>query len=158
MAKKKIIITLSRLFPVTHSRKGQPTNYAELLNAGKKLHTIRANYDLWKVNEEKMRTGNYYLSVRQWSGRPYHSKQIEVAQIKTSITVQRIMLTNNPDAEQEPISAIIDGKALSYEGCKALARNDGLSIQDFREWFFGKELEHISTFEGCIIQFTDFKY
>ena len=138
MARKKIIITLSRLFPVKHSRKGQPTNYAELLNAGKKLHTIRTNYDLWKINEEKMRTGNYYLSVRQWSGRPYHSKQVEVAQIKTPITVQRIMITNHLDDEDEPLSAVIDGKLLSHKDCEILAKNDGLSLQDFKEWFFGK--------------------
>ena len=102
-----------------------------------------------------------YCKVVQKVSLSYHQasrSQIEVAQIKTPITVQRIMLTNNPDAEQEPMSAIIDGKALSYEECKVLARNDGLSIQDFREWFFGKELERISTFKGCIIQFTDFKY
>lgn len=158
MGKKKIIITLSRLFPITHSRKGQPTGYAELLNAGKKIHTIRENYDLWKANEEKMRTGRYYLSVRQWSGRPYHSKQIEVAQIKNPITVQHIVINNHTDNEKEPLSAVIEGTFLSYKDCETLAKNDGLNIQDFRELFFGQKNNDSSTFEGCIIHFTDFRY
>ena len=29
MGKKKIVITLSRVFPTTHSRKGQPTDFKE---------------------------------------------------------------------------------------------------------------------------------
>ena len=156
MGKKKIVITLSRLFPVKHSRKGQPTNFAKLLNIGEKRHTIRANYDLWKVNEEKMRTGNYYLSVRQWSGRPYHSRQNEIAQVKSPITVQRIQLNYHPD--NDAVSAIIDGKYLTPEQCRGIAKNDGLDIKDFKEWFFGQEPKCACTFEGCIIQFTDFKY
>ncbi len=73
--KKKIIITLSKQFPMTLSRRGEPTEFNTKLENGEKIHTIRRNYDLWKVNAEKMERGNFYLSVRQWSGRPYNSKQ-----------------------------------------------------------------------------------
>lgn len=34
--KKKIVITLSRVFPVTHSRKGEDTNFCENLISGVK--------------------------------------------------------------------------------------------------------------------------
>ena len=70
MKKKKIIITLSRVFPTTHSRKGQPTDFKEKLASGRKLHTIRGNYDQWNAIAEKMQRGGYCLSIRQWSGRP----------------------------------------------------------------------------------------
>ena len=70
--KKKIIITLSRVFPTTHSRRGEPTDFASKLASGVKKHTIRKNYDLWKINAEKMERGKFYLSIRQWSGRPYN--------------------------------------------------------------------------------------
>lgn len=156
MLKKKIIIILSKRFPIKHGREGQPTNFAELLNSGEKKHTIRSNYDLWKVNEEKMRTGNYYISVRQWSGRPYRSKQVEIAKINTPITVQRIQISYHPD--NDVVSAIVDGTYFSPEMCKKIAKNDGMSIKDFKEWFFGKQPDSQAIFKGCIIQFTDFKY
>lgn len=69
--KKKICITLSRVFPQTHSRRGQPTGFSDKLANGTKIHTIRNNYDLWAVNAEKMQTGKYLLSVRQWIDKPY---------------------------------------------------------------------------------------
>ena len=49
MEKKKIVITLSRVFPTTHSRKGQPTGFKEKLASGCKLHTIRGNFDQWNA-------------------------------------------------------------------------------------------------------------
>ena len=68
MTKKKIVITLSRVFPTTHSRKGQPTGFKEKLASGRKMHTIRGNYDQWAAIAEKMQRGGYCLSIRQWSG------------------------------------------------------------------------------------------
>ena len=75
MKRKKILITLSRVFPQTHSRRGQPTGFSDKLAAGIKIHTIRKNYDLWAVNAEKMNRGGFSLSVRQWIDKPYRSKQ-----------------------------------------------------------------------------------
>ena len=59
MEKKKIVITLSRVFPTTHSRKGQPTGFKEKLASGCKLHTIRGNFDQWNAIAEKMQRGGY---------------------------------------------------------------------------------------------------
>lgn len=156
MLKKKIIITLSRVFPVTHSRRGASTGFASKLTSGEKIHTIRRNYDQWKVNSEKMERGKFYLSVRQWSGKPYNSPQVEIAQIHKPIGVQSVELYYH--SSTDTITAVIDG--YEWSGCieTLLAHNDGLSVQDFKEWFFGKDPKEDKVFKGGIIHFTDFRY
>ena len=154
--KEKIIITISRVFPVTHSRRGEPTNFAERLHLGDKIHTIRSNYDLWKLNAEKMERGKYYLSVRQWSGRPYNSPQVEIAQRHNPIGVQPVELYYH--ADNDTVRAKIDGREFYDADCYTLAKNDGLSVQDFKEWFFGKDPKGDKVFKGVIIHFTDFRY
>lgn len=154
--KKKIIITLSRVFPVTHSRRGEPTGFASKLASGEKKHTIRRNYDLWKVNAEKMERGKFYLSIRQWSGKPYNSPQVEIAQRHNPICVQPIELYYH--ADNDTITAKIDGREWLDADCYTLAKNDGLSVQDFKEWFFGKVPKEDKVFKGGIIHFTDFRY
>ena len=154
--KKKIIITLSRLFPRTHSRRGEPTNFAELLHMEEKIHTIRKNYDLWKLNAEKMEGGKYFLSIRQWSGRPYKSPQVEIAQRNQPIGVQPIEIRYH--AVNDTVTAKIDGREWYDADCATIAKNDGLSVQDFKEWFFGKDPKEDKVFEGVIIHFTNFRY
>lgn len=151
--KKKIIITLSRLFPVTHSRRGQPTDFASKLASGEKIHTIRKNYHQWQHNAEKMEQGNYVLSIRQWSGKPYNSPQVEIAQRSNPIGVQPIELRYH--ADNDTISATIDGREFDWS---TIAKNDGLSVQDFKEWFFGKDPKEDKVFKGGIIHFTDLRY
>lgn len=47
----------------------------------------------------------------------------------------------------------VDGKQVSaYD----LAKNDGLSVEDFTECFFGCNKGNV--FDGVIIHFTDFRY
>ena len=156
LMKKKIIITLSRVFPVTHSRRGEPTGFASKLASGEKKHTIRRNYDLWKVNAEKMERGKFYLSIRQWSGKPYNSPQVEIAQRHNPIGVQPVELYYH--ADNDTITAKIDGREWLDADCYTLAKNDGLSVQDFKEWFFGKDPKEDKVFKGGIIHFTDFRY
>ena len=54
---KTFVLTVSRTFPKTHKRAGQQTWFVEKINEagmpisdeliiGKKIHTIRANYEL----------------------------------------------------------------------------------------------------------------
>ena len=50
------------------------------------------------------------------------------------------------------ITSRIDGKPL--EDIDTLSHNDGLSVDDFRSWFFAKE----NKFNGVIIHFTDLRY
>lgn len=155
MARKQIIIMLSRVYPKKHTKAGEPTNFGKLLEVGRKIHTIRGNYDLWKVNEEKMKSGKYFISVRQWSGRPYHSKQVEIAQIRTPILVQRMELRYNHRTDS--ITAETDDKR--WVDWMQIAYNDGMNTEDFKEWFFGKNQKEDKSFDGCVIHFKDgFQY
>ena len=176
MAKKKIIITLSKVFPANHSKAGKPTFFKEqLLNelrnyhktrivknktetaiTGRKKHTIRANYDRWAHNIAKINEGRFYLSLREWSGKPYASKQEEIEQLHGTIGLQRIELKYH--AENNTITAKIDGREWLDADCYELAKNDGLSVEDFKEWFFGKNPKCDITVTGAIIHFTDFRY
>lgn len=72
---------LSRVFPATHPRAGEPTEFKEKLQRKEKLHTIRANWPLWESRINDVRNGNAELSVRQWTGKPYRSKQVEIARL-----------------------------------------------------------------------------
>lgn len=103
-----------------------------------------------------MERGKFYLSIRQWSGKPYNSPQVEIAQRHNPIGVQPIELYYH--ADNDTITAKIDGREWLDADCYTLAKNDGLSIQDFKEWFFGKEPTEDKVFIGGIIHFTDFRY
>jgi hypothetical protein len=149
---KKIIMILSRVFPVTHSRRGEPTDFASKLASGEKKHTIRSKYDLWRAKGELMEGGKFNLSIRQWSGKPYGSPQVEIARYDT-IGVQAVELYYH--ADNDTITAKVDGHDVD---CCTLAKNDGLSVQDFKEWFFGKGSKGDKFFEGGIIHFTNIRY
>lgn len=77
---KTYVLTLSKVFPKTHKRAGEPTDFELLFkdnNYFDKIHTIRANYPLWKQRISEIQAGRAVLSVRQWTGNPYRSKQVE---------------------------------------------------------------------------------
>ncbi len=154
MKRKKILITLSRVFPQTHSRRGQPTGFSDKLAAGIKIHTIRRNYDLWAVNAEKMNRGGFSLSVRQWIDKPYRSKQREIYTSDTPIGVERIRIEYRRKTDE--IIAHVNGEFV----CAArLASNDGLSLDDFKDWFVGERRHNENyTFNGVVIHFTSFRY
>jgi len=150
MPKKLItyVLTISQVFPAYHPRKGEPTNFPLAIKHYDKIHTIRANYNLWKKRFEKIDRGEACLSVRIWLGRPYFSKQPEIFNYTKSngIGLEKIELTalgyfiNN-----------IESDVTTAE----LAKNDGLSLEDFKAWFKGK----IKVDEPmAIIHFTNFRY
>ncbi len=154
MKKKRILITLSRVFPQTHSRRGEPTGFGDKLIAGTKIHTIRKNYDLWAVNAEKMKSGRYSLSVRQWIDKPYRSKQREIYTSDTPIGVEKVRIEYRH--KKDEIIAHVNGEFV----CAArLASNDGLSLDDFKDWFVGEKRHNENyIFTGVIIHFTNFRY
>lgn len=139
------------MFPSTHPKAGQPTHFKENLRRSK-LHTIRANYDYWAKRFEKIKTGEACLSVRQWVGKPYGegSTQKEIARLtrEDGIGIQKLEFKDIGNGFN---AAVIDGKPWPRE---ILASNDGLSLQDWRNWFrdydFSKPM--------AIIQFTNFRY
>jgi hypothetical protein len=146
---KKAIITLSKVFPATHNRNGEPTGFRDKLGNGTKIHTIRANYEWWAKKMQAINNGRMFLSIREWSGKPYYSPQIEIRQIH-KIGLQKVkMIYAINDVEPK---VWIDGKLIPVQ---EVCKNDGLSLLDFIDWFFGAGNHD---YEGACIQFTDFRY
>ena len=146
---KKYVLTVSERFPKTHNRAGEMTYFPTKIKDYEKIHTIRANYDLWKKRFEEIEKGNAYLSVRVWEGKPYRSKQLEIFRYDKGrkIGVQSLQMT--------PLGWFVDGVDSEYTS-KDFAKNDGLELPDFYEWFRGKitiDMEPVA-----IIHFTDFRY
>ena len=140
---KTFVLTVSRTFPKTHKRAGQQTWFVEKINEGKKTHTIRANYELWEKRAKQINDGKAILSIRYWSGKPYNSKQVEFCQL-TKIGLQKL---DNPT---NFVWAEIDGKKHDW---RDVAKNDGLSFDDFCEWFKVRQDSPMA-----IIHFTNWIY
>ena len=163
---KIYVLILSKVFPSTHPRKGEPTRFFDKFLAGQalsrgevwlvdaKLHTIRANYPLWVKRIAEIQRGEAVLSVRQWSGKPYASKQKLIANLTKDdgVGIQKLQLE---------VADKLFGKyhARIDDGCGSasiieLATNDGLSLEDWKEWFKNYELSK----PLAIIHFTKFRY
>ena len=160
---KTYVLTVSRVFPKTHARSGEPTYFREKILIGEKLHTIRANYHLWKKRIDEVNAGEAILSVRYWSGKPYNSKQLRIVEFDkdSGVGVQKLIgmdlqygmgfvLHNEYKDEKSEIEFSITHNIQVH----ALATNDGLSLEDFREWFRKYDLSK----PMAIIQFTKFRY
>ena len=171
---KTYVITLSEVFPATHKRRGEKTYFGQAFLTGitcarcktqnpamcmgecytgfRKIHTIRANYRLWAKRIADVQRGEAVLSVRQWSGRPYMSKQATIATLTAEDGVGLQQLTD------------IDTNAYCFYPCVRIdkrdidkvlvANNDGLSLDDWREWF--KKYDYTKPL--AIIHFTSFRY
>lgn len=146
-----MIVSLCRVFPKGHRKAGEATDFEAKVKDGRKIHTIRYNgNDVWAKRYKDIMEGRKYLSLRQWTGRPYNSEQREIAKVE-KIGLQKVTMTYSSGDSLPKVW--IDGKPQDIE---AVAKNDGMTVEEFVEWFFGSSKENI--FEGVVIQFTDFKY
>jgi hypothetical protein len=167
------VLMVSKVFPAYHPRRGQPTHFHEKIHkcidrdgvknkvvnamefnfyiygeSDPKLHTIRLNYDLWASRAEKINAGEAVLSLRQWTGKPYASKQVEILRLE-KIGVQRAKVYTVFESMVNKIRGTnIEGRSISIHD---VAKNDGLSTDDFCKWF-KKDMD------GVIIHFTDKLY
>ncbi|MES2382366.1 MAG: hypothetical protein V4538_15070 [Bacteroidota bacterium] len=156
------VITFSRVFPSYHPRKGEPTNFVEKIWKGldklnltgeeldrcindyfvsadelcsynsihSKYHTIRAG-NRWKVGDK--------FSPRVWSGKPYASKQIIIA---PDIEIKKVW-DLEIEVGKEYWFFKLNGEDISNgkedfnidEFTETLAKNDGLELSDFLNWF-----------------------
>ena len=165
---KTYVLTLSQNFPARHPEVGKPTYFdKKVLNAvwdahlcttqfpsvGNKLHTIRANYPLWEKRFEEIKANRAILSVRQWTGKPYCSKQRVICNLTASdgIGLQQLRFARFSDGKTYLDSAHIDGHDVTGP---TLAQNDGLTFPDWLAWFRTYDL----TKPMAIIQFTNFRY
>ena len=74
---KTFVLTVSRVFPKTHKRAGKQTWFVEKINQagmpvsdetimGKKIHTIRANYELWEKRAMQINDGLSFDDFCEW--------------------------------------------------------------------------------------------
>lgn len=154
------VLTFSRQFPSYHPKAGQPTHFVEaIMNSiyptmpapkqavrlydnpnfatiGTKHHTIRAGHR-WKVGD--------WFSPRVWSGKPYHSKQITIA---PDMQVKKVW-----NFKTDGCDFYLNNDLVAYSSSPSemflsdVSRNDGLSEQDFLDWFQYPQKE----FEGQIL-------
>jgi len=116
--------------------------FEQKIKSGEKKHTIRQNFPLWEKRAKKINAGLAVLSLRKWTGKPYRSKMLEICQI-----------------EQIGVQSIFESKGIYIDGTRTditwtpIAKNDGLNVHDFYEWFHGsvKEL-------NAVMHFTGFRY
>lgn len=150
------VIMIAKRFMKDHPRYGEPTFFETNILNGKKKHTIRAG--------NRIKNGEI-ISLRTWLGKPYRSKQREFAQVLVSrvwpITIDPIPKRPIEHSEQN-FSIHIGDRYVAYwkPGTTAnitqteLAKNDGLSKQDFLSWF-GCDKKIIKPFVGQIICWSD---
>lgn len=155
---KTYVITLSRHFLANNKRAGEETHFKEKFLLGQglvdyetpsmaKIHTIRANYPLWEKRLKEVQDGHAVLSIRQWTGKPYRSKQVEIATLTagSGVGIQLMELTNDFS------ECIVGDHRHSYV---SVAKNDGLHPADWLDWFSCYDLSK----PMAIIHFTKFRY
>lgn len=145
---KTFVLTISKQFPKTHDKAGRSTGFVENIsrlftNDCDKIHTIRSNYELWQKRAKEINEGKAILSIRYWSEMPYRSKQVEICRLER-IGVEKLEQPDNF------VFAPIEGNPIDWE---VVAKNDGLSFEDFCKWFKSRQKEPMA-----VIHFTDFRY
>lgn len=147
--------TFSRQFPKGHPKEGQPTFFVEaiykqlyimkcipkelenefncdkFLNGFAKKHTIRAG--------KHFKDGDKF-SPRTWLDKPYMSKQIVIA---PDLEIKRVY-DFKIEIDDDYLCVLIDNypfyeenatMVTQVEALKTLSKNDGLELQDFKDWF-----------------------
>lgn len=125
--------------------------FVDQIKAGTKIHTIRVD------KSDRWRPGR---SIQFWRGNPRNVKsfpyQFMVGECKSVQAIhifrQRIRDENNPSGVTVKIYSQNGWIELKNEEIEELAKNDGLTIHQLREWFVPWQEP---TFTGKIIHWTD---
>ncbi len=149
---KTYVLTISKNFLHYHPKAGEATRFKDKILSGEKKHTIRGNYNFWKKRIDAVAQGKAVLSVREWSGKPYHSVQNTITEFtsKHGVGIQKV--TARFKGENTGSEMKIEGLLQDINDVISVAENDGLSEDDFLNWF-NKDL-----LDGAIIHFSDFRY
>lgn len=159
-------IILSAVFPATHPRKGQPTGFKDevlravcktserfLSDIRPKIHTIRANYPLWKKRIREIECGEAEICLRQWAGRAYRSKTVELVRLgkNDGVGIQRLTFDKDLDGAALLNFCYVDG---CLTDIRLLAHNDGLPFDDWKAW-----VRSFALYQPlAIIHFTSWRY
>ena len=143
--KKQVVLMIAKNFLAYHKRAGQATDFEIKIKEKDKLHTIRPNYEKWKEKIEEVKSGKAELVLKQWEGRPYHStpNKLSIYDDKDDVDVSKLTKTADGFFVNDTIKVEPED----------LAKNDGLSLQDFEDWF-----KVFPTEPMAIIHFNSFRY
>lgn len=149
------VTTFSTSFPSYHPKKGEPTLFVEKILFGlikdnypgcgtellKSEHVDIINFYNLEPKHHTIRAGSRfkagdYLLPRIWTGKPYRSKQFQFAPALEVKSVWDFYLDEHK------------WKLYGDADIETIAKNDGLSIVDFLDWF---RLAPGKSFEGQII-------
>ena len=129
-SKIKIVnIPFMKYYAMASGFAGDPTYFEDKIVSGEKIHTIRKSYEYWASridNAQKNQESIYKLSL--WSDKPYISKQY---QAQTGLASQLWYAPINFKKLNDEILLINDQE---YP-LELVAKNDGLSLEIFRDWF-----------------------
>lgn len=167
---KRYRMPVSRTFPQRHPRAGEPTFFVDRILAGQtiqsnmwmKIHTIRAS-KVWIERMKEVQAGRAVIELFYWSGKPYHKDENGIGQVvfatldkDSGCGVQELkfdkmdwsyaFVSNVEKADLYPRTL--------FPAYNVLAKNDGLSIDDFKAWFKGYDLSE----PMVIVHFTSFRY
>lgn len=143
--KKQVVLMIAKNFLAYHKKAGQSTEFEAKIKDKEKVHTIRPNYEKWKEKIEEVKSGKAELVLKQREGRPYHSTPNKLFIFDEKDDVEVSKLTKTADG-----FFVNDTKKVEPED---LAKNDGLSLQDFEDWF-----KVFPTEPMAIIHFNSFRY
>lgn len=140
--KATVVLIVAKTFLKYHGKSGEPTDFGNKIQSGEKIHTIRSNFKEWEKKIRKIQEGDATLSVRQWLGVPYRSAQVKLFEFD-DVSIQKLEFIDG--------KFIVDGEREVKIG--ELAKNDGLTVQDFKDWF-----KVFPTTPMAVIHWTKFKY
>jgi hypothetical protein len=123
--------------------------FEDKILSGGKIHSMRKNYEFWKKRIESIMAGDGYLSLRAWAGKPRRSKQREFLRLE-KVGLQKVAKRSGGENTRY---YVMDVNGLNFVSTEILARNDGLSYDDFMNWF-----KNYPDQDMAIIHFTDFRY
>ena len=118
--------------------------FVDAIKNGTKIHTIREDpKQRWKPG----------MAIQHWRGnprnvrqKPYHFATGECKSVQEIEFIRPNYLA---------LQIKVDGRELHYKEIENLAQNDGLTMEEFINWFDPLDQP---PFKGRIIHFTDFKY
>lgn len=171
------VIMFSRNFQKSHPKSGEPTYFVEKIwkwyhdeysGDVRDLLLYNEKYDnLYGVDEiknvhkfnPKLHTIRYrerfdigdWFSPRIWIGKPYVSKQMQIApliQVKKVFTIRVLV----QDYGKLGLQAVVTIDGNPFYDIEKLAINDGLTVVDFLKWFYNKKEE---PFIGQVICWSD---
>lgn len=166
------ILLCAKFFP-RHFKAGENTDFARKILNGTKKHTVRSNYEYWKLSLERAKEiPGRIVSLRQWEDKPYHSRQHVILEIPASrCNVQRLEIERIKDVRQCDVNGSIFYDGYYYIGhvegtsgyksvdLNLVAVNDGLQSDEFVAFFTPVfERTKLDRLSFAVIQFGDLIY